>query len=88
MCFIVRVYVKLRECTCSCGASLRARSDQADALLPYDLGMSTVFAIDYFLRWAAVDSRLSYPLTPMAIVDFLTTVPVFIEVIGRAAESD
>jgi hypothetical protein len=62
------------------------RSDQADNVLPYDLAMSTVFALDYLLRWISVESRLTYIFTPTAIVDFFTTVPVFIEVCCAAAE--
>lgn len=51
-----------------------------------DYACTAVFIIDYLLRWATADFKLKrgkasfilYPFTPMAIVDLLSLLPVFV----------
>lgn len=62
--------------------------DVDERLVSIDLAMASVFAVDYMLRWLAAEDRVMYVFEPTALIDFFTTVPVFIEVAGEAAISN
>lgn len=61
--------------------------EQTDTLLWLDRVSVSVFILDYLLRWATADYKLSkrpkwqafllYPITPFAIVDLLSILPSF-----------
>lgn len=50
-----------------------------------DMGVTLVFVVDYVLRWCTADLKLRkglvsfalYPVTPMAVLDMLSILPIF-----------
>ncbi len=63
---------------------------QNNVLLTLDYVCTSIFILDYILRWITADMRLNirfpflkYPFTPFAIIDLLSILPTF-NIIGQA----
>ncbi len=49
-----------------------------EIFLTIEIWITVVFIVEYVLRWYASEDRLKYPLTPLALIDFVAILPTFI----------
>jgi len=52
--------------------------EHREAFFLVEVWITVIFIVEYALRWYSASDRLKYPLTPMALIDFIAILPTFI----------